>query len=75
MSDFSNIARVGPRSLAGNGAASRRCKPRLTRPIAFSLGGISLTAAAKCLRRDLSRILPALKALNDGLATDGGRRT
>ena len=38
-------------------------------------GGISLTVAAKYLRRDLSTILSALKALNDGLATDGGRRT
>jgi hypothetical protein len=33
-------------------------------------GGIRLTAAAKYL----STMLPALKALNDGRATDGGRR-
>ncbi|MBI4529069.1 MAG: hypothetical protein HY695_35170 [Deltaproteobacteria bacterium] len=39
------------------------------------VGGISLTEAAKYLRRDLSTIPLAVKRVEDELARDSGRRS
>jgi chromosomal replication initiation ATPase DnaA len=74
LTDLAKETGLTIRVLLGKGRG--RVESRLRAEAAYvgrEVGGISLTEAAKYLRRDLSTLSLALKRLEEGLSRDSGR--